>query len=522
MGSACASGIQKLEEENLEPLPKELKPEAAPPLRSLSRKSNDSSDSGSESDDKIVIRGHEILETLGKGSFGTVKKARNQKTGATFAMKFIFRNEHYRKDVVVREIQAMQKVRSPYVVRLHAYSMNVHYPSESGFRNASLMVMEYAPGGDLYELLFYSHAMEEKLGRTYFHQICDGLLAIHAAGVIHRDLKPQNILVDSNFCLKITDFGHSVIVANPRAVLAGSHFGTKGFRAPEVVLGREYTRSCDVFSLGVILFNIITHRMPFRSACVQDSYYYLIARNTRDDWNTFWNINKSPATPELRSLLEGLLCYQPRHRFSLKQVQEHPWYIQETYPDSALKELMWKTHLAAHEKKLNDPNRAKRLESGAVPEAVQRSTDAEETLVETVSKLDPFALHYELREDASVSKVIRHVKTYMSRFLFAKFKKSGNNCCSGSYKAKITGEETGKLQFEFGVIKRFEKILFFLKIEKTTWLELAQQCETIILDALKSIDCVEGFYAEQRSMSLNPDLENYDFSQLEKEDSLYL
>jgi len=452
-----------------------------------------------------------------------VKKARNQKTGATFAMKFIFRNDSYRKDAVVREIQSMQKIRSPYVVRLHAYSMNVHYPSESGLiRNASLMVMEFAPGGDLYELLFYSHAMEEKLGRTYFHQLCEGLLAIHAAGVIHRDLKPQNILVDSKFCLKITDFGHSVIVDNPRAVLAGSHFGTKGFRAPEIVLGREYTRSCDVFALGVILFNIITHRMPFRTASVQDSYYYLIARNTQEDWNTFWKINKNPASPELRSLLEGLLCYQPRHRFSLKQVQEHPWYVEITYPDSALKELMWKTHRAAHEKKLKDPARIKRLESGPVPQAVQRSVDTEETLVETVSRLDPFALHYELRQDASVTEVILHVKTYMSKFLFAKFKDCGNNFCSGSYKANIMGQGTEKLQFEFGAVKRFEKTLFFLRIEKKNWFELVEQCETMILDALKSIDCVEGFYAEERSMSLTPDIENYDFFELEKEDSFYV
>merc|ERR1719461_1858080 len=303
-------------------------------------------------------------------------------------MKFIFRNENYRKDAVVREIQSMQKVRSPYVIRLHAYSMNVHYPSQSELvRNASLMVMEYAPGGDLYELLFYSHAMEEKLGRTYFHQLCEGLLAIHTAGVIHRDLKPQNILVDSKFCLKITDFGHSVIVDNPRAVLAGTHFGTKGFRAPEIVLGREYTRSCDVFALGVILFNMITHRMPFRVASAQDSYYYLIARNTEDDWNTFWKINKNPATPELRSLIQGLLCYQPRDRFSLKDAQEHQWYNLEKYPDSALKELMWKTHRAAHEKKLKDAARSKRLASGPISQPNQRSVDTEEPQVETVQSL---------------------------------------------------------------------------------------------------------------------------------------
>merc|ERR550517_60246 len=182
---------------------------------------------------------------------------------------------------------------------------------------------------------------------------------------------------------------------------------------------------------------------------------------------------------------------------------------------------MWKTHRAAHEKKLNDPVRLKRLESGPMPKVVHRSVDAEETLVETVSKLDPFAAHYELREDASVSEVILHVKTYMSRFLFAKFKEGGNTWCAGSYKANVTGRGTGKLHFEFGVVKRFEKNLFYLRIEKTNWFELVDQCESTILDALQSIDCIEGFYAEQREVLLNPDLKNYDFSELETEDSLW-
>jgi len=526
MGSMCSSGIKIIPPENLDAFPKSRKMLDSPQLRfnrsSSERESHDSTDSGSVSVHKVVVRGFEILETLGKGTFGTVKKARNPKTGATFALKFIFKNRNFHQNTVVREIHCMQRTQSPYVAKLYAYSMNVQYPlPNGGVQNSAFLVMEFASGGDLYELLYYSHAMEEKLGRTYFHQLCEGLRAIHAAGVIHRDLKPQNVLVDYKFCLKITDFGHSVIVGSPHAVLEGAHFGTPGFRAPEIVLGRSYTSSCDVFALGVILFNMMTHRMPFRVASVADSFYYLIARNSAEDWNKFWKINKNPGSPELRDLIQRLLCYQPRDRIALNQVMQHPWFGKDKYPDSALKELLWKTHLQAHEAKLKDPTRAKRLESGPVPRAVHRAFDSPSE-VESVSSLDPFAVHYELRQQTSVDKVMTNVKTYMSTALLAKFKKSGNSCCSGSYKANTLGKGTAKLRFEFGVIKRFGKLLFFLKIEKTDRFELTEQCETVILDALKSMDCVEGFYAEERNMSMSPDLQNYDFSELEREDSFYV
>jgi len=521
MGSVCNTGIDisHLRHEGEETLqPNKVLDE--PKLQSANfpsqSESDDCTESGSES--KIIIRGHEILETLGKGTFGTVKKARNQKTGAIFALKFISKNENFDKKAIVKEIQSMQRVRSPYVISLYAYSMDVQYISSNGeMKDSALLVMEYAPGGDFFELLYYSHKMDEKLGRTYFHQLCEGLSAIHAAGVIHRDLKPQNILVDHKFCLKITDFGHSTIVDHPYAILQGSHFGTKGFQAPEIVLGRSYTRSCDVFALGVILFNMMTHSMPFKVASVKDSFYYLIARNTEADWKTFWKVNNNPGSPELRNLIQNLLCYQPRYRITLNQAMEHPWYTKETHPDNSLKELVWRTHRLAHEAKLKDPDRAKRLESGPAPQAVYRAISRIECEVETVSTLDPFATHYELHEQTSADELMTNVRKYMSTTLFAKFKKCGNNSCSGSYKARTRGKGTAKLNFEFGVIRRFHKLLFYLKIKKSEWFELTEQCENTILDALRSMDCVKCFYAEQRKMQNSPKFENYNFFELERD-----
>jgi len=245
----------------------------------------------------------------------------------------------------------------------------------------------------------------------------------------------------------------------------------------------------------------------------------LIARNNVEDWNTFWKINKDPCSPELRELIQSLLCYQPRFRMGLKGAMEHSWFKKDTYPESSLKELMWKTHRQAHEKKLKDEKRAKRLESGSAPMAVHRAFYATESQIDTVSRLDPFAVHYELRPQTNAVEVLINVKNYLSKTLFAKFKSKGNNCYSGSYKANTAGKGTAKLRFECGIVKRLEKLLFFIKIQKSDWFELTEQCESVFLDALKSMDCIQGFYAEERNMSIAPDLENYDFSELERQDS---
>ena len=66
-----------------------------------------------------------------------------------------------------------------------------------------LLVLEYLPGGELFDILYYTHALKENIARTYFHQLMDGLSACHNAGICHRDIKPQNLLLDSHFALKV-------------------------------------------------------------------------------------------------------------------------------------------------------------------------------------------------------------------------------------------------------------------------------------------------------------------------------
>ena len=171
------------------------------------------------------------------------------------------------------EIEALKNIRHQNVMKLYAYNLNAQYPkatgdaakddthgktkssSEQKYIDTILLVLEYAPGGELFDILYYTSALKEVVARTYFKQIINGLEACHNANVVHRDLKPQNLLLDSKFNLKIIDFGLSKIIrTDADAIMKTTYVGTRGYQAPELLLNQKYDAKCDIFSVGVILF----------------------------------------------------------------------------------------------------------------------------------------------------------------------------------------------------------------------------------------------------------------------------
>ena len=126
-----------------------------------------------------------------------------------------------------------------------AYQQQQSYPNLS--RSVILLVLEYAPGGELFELIYYSKQRENKLNpmlaRTYFHELCGGIGCMHSLGIVHRDIKPQNLLLDATYNLKLNDFGLAKIV-NTKGLEEGKlknariydhGVGTPGYQAPEIV-----------------------------------------------------------------------------------------------------------------------------------------------------------------------------------------------------------------------------------------------------------------------------------------------
>ena len=131
------------------------------------------------------------------------------------------------------------------------------------------MILEYAPNFILFDYIAFSGHFSEDLARFYFCQIIDALEHIHQAGVAHRDIKLENILLDSDYNIKIADFGLSTPISR-----RNDQAGTQSYMAPEIFLANDYSsKDVDLFSSAIILFIMVAGHPPFKYALPQDPHY---------------------------------------------------------------------------------------------------------------------------------------------------------------------------------------------------------------------------------------------------------
>lgn len=218
---------------------------------------------------------------MGKGGYSWVKKGYDRKDGRVVALKFTSKAKGdwsaSQSKQIQNEIEALRQIKDKHVLQLLAYNLNAKYPQKDGLIIPSvLLVLEYLPGGELFDILYYTAALSEKIARTYFKQLMDGMEACHAAGICHRDIKPQNLLLDANFQLKIADFGLAkVFEKDEDALMRTFYVGTRGYQSPEILKKKEYTTACDVFSCGVVLFILLAGYPPFEAATPKCRWYTL-------------------------------------------------------------------------------------------------------------------------------------------------------------------------------------------------------------------------------------------------------
>ena len=207
---------------------------------------------------KDTIIGHyRIIEKIGAGGMGEVYLAEDTELNREVALKFL--PPHLCQDAdcrarFKREAQAAAKLDHPNIVAVHEVSE---------FQGRPFFSMQRVEGQSLKEVIAGKPLSLDRIVEIGI-QVCEGLQAAHESGVTHRDIKPSNILIDSHGRARIVDFGLASVMGTDQLTKTGSTLGTVGYMSPEQVRGEEADHRSDIFSLGIVLYELITGRQPFK------------------------------------------------------------------------------------------------------------------------------------------------------------------------------------------------------------------------------------------------------------------
>ncbi len=205
-----------------------------------------------------------ILDKIGSGGMGSVYLGKHAETGQVAAVKMLPASLAHEEGFVerfAREVDVMRKLDNPHIVRLFDSGMDgdIYYYS-----------MEYVAGETLMTRLRRDRRLPWQTAVEYAIQICRALKAAHDAGIIHRDLKPSNLLIGNDGIVKLTDFGVAQVFASGRLTVTGGIIGTAEFMSPEQGEGKRVTRQSDLYSLGAVLYVMVTGQPPFAGTTAID------------------------------------------------------------------------------------------------------------------------------------------------------------------------------------------------------------------------------------------------------------
>ncbi|HLJ74142.1 MAG TPA: protein kinase, partial [Thermoanaerobaculia bacterium] len=215
---------------------------------------------------------YHIVQRLGEGGMGEVFLARDRELDRDVALKVIRFDLSSHPAILERfkrEIQLSSNV-------THKNVLRVYDLGEAG--GVKFLTMQYVEGSDLSTLMRRDGRLPLPRVVDIFRQMCEGLQAAHDQGVIHRDLKPQNIMIDQRGRVLITDFGLAKSVEYGTLTEAGKVIGTPHYMSPEQVKGVALDNRSDIYSLGIILYEMLTGSLPFTGS---SAYEVMIQRTTR-------------------------------------------------------------------------------------------------------------------------------------------------------------------------------------------------------------------------------------------------
>mmetsp|Transcript_18474 Transcript_18474/g.33268 ORF Transcript_18474/g.33268 Transcript_18474/m.33268 type:complete len:322 (+) Transcript_18474:48-1013(+) len=195
-----------------------------------------------------------IKETLGVGAFGRVRLAQHRTDNYCVALKILKKGELVKQkqvDHVINEFRVLRVLDHPFVVNLRGIAQDNCY---------LVFALDYVPGGELFTYLRRASKFDSATAAVYAAQVICVFEYLHSQDIIYRDLKPENLLLDTNGYLKLTDFGFAKFLSSGRTFTL---CGTPGYLAPEILLNRGHGKPVDWWALGVLIYEMLTGAEPF-------------------------------------------------------------------------------------------------------------------------------------------------------------------------------------------------------------------------------------------------------------------
>ena len=256
----------------------------------------------------------EALEdkNIGKGGFGCVWKVRHKETKKVYAIKVINKESIIKQKLIEqtnREIQIMYKLYHPHIIKL-----SNHFEDDEDF----CLIMQYASKGQLYSQIKRLKRLDQKQAAQYMREIISAVKYLHTRNppIIHRDIKPENVLLDNDGRCKLADFGWSNFEESNKQ--RETYCGTPEYLAPEMINKSGHDERVDIWSLGVLLFEMLTGKTPFNFKGDRNQLYNSI-KNLRIVWTDDF-------PPLAKDLISKILKLNPDDRLTIDQIISHQWF----------------------------------------------------------------------------------------------------------------------------------------------------------------------------------------------------
>lgn len=263
-----------------------------------------------------VISGIKFVRKLGIGGFSEVWLGINEVTQLELAIKVIpkiFLENPQHMTLFNRELAIMKRTEHPLLITMFQMFQTSDF---------YYITMEYLPNGSLLDMIESSTFIVDSTARRIFMELVIAVQYLHHdLRIVHRDLKVGNVMMDKKGHIRLIDFGFSNQFDDDSTTLT-TKCGTPAFTAPEIILGRPYKKSVDIWSLGIILYFMLSGKLPFQSDSVNETYQLIV--NTEPDYSVI-------ADADAADLIKRMLDKASQSRICINGIIDHPYFMKCAY-----------------------------------------------------------------------------------------------------------------------------------------------------------------------------------------------